>query len=631
MKFFLPTLLVLFSFHNFCQDANCLFSFSKDNRYGYINSKGKIIVPAQYYSASDFSEGLAAVRLKGTYGYINLKGQLIIPFIYDKAEPFVHGIAKVYLDGKPYFINREGTKLFEHSYKCIEPYSDNNFAIVSTYADKQGVINKSGELIVDTVFKYINQFNNGIAVVIGFNKNRFNEEETGVIDTRGNWIVEYGRHDFIDRFVNGYAKVSKLDKDNKIQEGIINEKGQLLFVFPRDKIYQDYGNHFAQHLSPVTISEDGVLSKNYKGVVNNRGELLVSNPDWVEILCYSENRTFVQDHGKQWWLIDMKGEKVLNQSFSDILTHWGDQGALVGFQNGKAFVRTKKGWGYMDLSGEITLAPKKIRHKRFTSFESNVVIFDNGSDKSLSGFWHLENNRIVSERFNFINRFDFNKELVYVSFKDSIGYINHQGKVIWKGKPAILDRLNVDCMMYSVYYACSSPSKTNKKKERYIGMNPAIEITPDHNFVYDSIQLIIDTTQVESWFKSFKGYHLYVANTTNDTILTSTIDGKLYLTMQAQDQFGNWRSIEHFVQSDCGNSYRSEILLPNEYWKFLTPIYEGEFKTKLRAKLIHIKTSRSLKENLIVYSNEIDTYINPGQFWHQDRYTVDPIFYQESK
>ncbi|MEI6157440.1 MAG: WG repeat-containing protein [Atribacterota bacterium] len=43
----------------------------KDGRFGYVNNKGKEIIKPQYEKADFFSEGLAAVRVKGKYGYIN--------------------------------------------------------------------------------------------------------------------------------------------------------------------------------------------------------------------------------------------------------------------------------------------------------------------------------------------------------------------------------------------------------------------------------------------------------------------------------------------------------------------------------------------------------------------------------
>ena len=48
------------------------------DRYGYINRRGKIAIPAKYQAASSFSEGRAVVVLKGNVGVIDRKGRLVM-------------------------------------------------------------------------------------------------------------------------------------------------------------------------------------------------------------------------------------------------------------------------------------------------------------------------------------------------------------------------------------------------------------------------------------------------------------------------------------------------------------------------------------------------------------------------
>ena len=45
--------------------------------------------------ASDFSEGVAAVQIKGKWGYINATGKLVIPAKFDNAGRFSEGLARV--------------------------------------------------------------------------------------------------------------------------------------------------------------------------------------------------------------------------------------------------------------------------------------------------------------------------------------------------------------------------------------------------------------------------------------------------------------------------------------------------------------------------------------------------------
>ena len=58
----------------------------KDEKYGYINSAGKVVVPLEYDWAEDFgilAPGLARVKKDGKYGVVNTAGKVVIPLEYE--------------------------------------------------------------------------------------------------------------------------------------------------------------------------------------------------------------------------------------------------------------------------------------------------------------------------------------------------------------------------------------------------------------------------------------------------------------------------------------------------------------------------------------------------------------------
>lgn len=85
----------------------------KGKLYGYINKSAQVVIPLIYDKGGDFSEGLASVKRKGCYGYINEDGEEVIPFIYGMAGRFKKGKAKVRLKGskESFFIDKEGNKV----------------------------------------------------------------------------------------------------------------------------------------------------------------------------------------------------------------------------------------------------------------------------------------------------------------------------------------------------------------------------------------------------------------------------------------------------------------------------------------------------------------------------------------
>ena len=86
-----------------------LASVELDEKCGYINEKGEVVIPLEYETAMSFSEGLAAVTKRDKFGYINKENEVVIPFEYDAATAFVDGEAKVKKDGKWGTISTDGT------------------------------------------------------------------------------------------------------------------------------------------------------------------------------------------------------------------------------------------------------------------------------------------------------------------------------------------------------------------------------------------------------------------------------------------------------------------------------------------------------------------------------------------
>ena len=61
-----------------------------------------------YESAYHFAEGLAPIMKDGKWGFINTRGEVVIPFRFEIASFFENGRAEVYLDGKAHKINTKG-------------------------------------------------------------------------------------------------------------------------------------------------------------------------------------------------------------------------------------------------------------------------------------------------------------------------------------------------------------------------------------------------------------------------------------------------------------------------------------------------------------------------------------------
>ena len=647
-------LLILTSFYltTFGQNTDRLYPITDNALYGYIDETGKTIIKPQFLSAGQFSEGLAPVRLNGTYGYIDTKGKLIISPKFDFALPFSHGLAKVFIDGKPFFIDKQANIIFQHNYESISEFGKHSYAIVVTKAGMYGVINKSGKPIVPPVFAKINAFNNGVSVVTGLKDKKFSRDRTeffyekGVIDTLGNWIVRFGKYKEISEFKNGYARVEEITER---LNGVIDETGKYRFTIPSKKwsLGYDYGR-FYQGIAVVNVySVDPDTVKvwssgkryDYKGAINSNGEIIFSNTDWDEITPFTFDRAFAQNTSGKWILIDRKGHTVAPQAFDDILYDKYNGQAESLFQNGMAFVETEKGWGAIDTTGKFVVEPRDLQDIEYSHLirRGNIIFFQ--EDISIEsdtysyryGFWNAGNNATVKPQFHDIDMNGFDNDLIEVMQDEKIGYINAAGQQIWKQQNvADKKQLNIDHMNRGYYYASSKYKKELAGLGGWGGSdNSAKQISANNAFSPNTLSLVIDSTQKTKWSEKFDAIKLFIANTSGDTLYFDAQDSRLNLTIQAQDRKGKWKDIEYLPSSWCGNSNHSLFLAPNELWEFATPVYEGEFKTKIRAKLLYKKGIDQENDN-IIYSNNIVGYINPGQFWNKREYyprgLMDPYY-----
>ncbi|MFM7473715.1 MAG: WG repeat-containing protein, partial [Crocinitomicaceae bacterium] len=70
-----------------------LYPIEKDGLYGYINAKGKVVIPFSYEDAGFFNNGIAVVQQNEKFGAINKRNQVIIPFHYETIYDFDQDVA----------------------------------------------------------------------------------------------------------------------------------------------------------------------------------------------------------------------------------------------------------------------------------------------------------------------------------------------------------------------------------------------------------------------------------------------------------------------------------------------------------------------------------------------------------
>ncbi|MEN9327010.1 MAG: hypothetical protein RI943_1450 [Bacteroidota bacterium] len=211
----------------------------------YMSITFKPLIGEKYYEYiesnlenGDFKDSLALVKKNEKYGFINSKGVEVVPTKYDDLGSFHEGFAIAKLNGAIGYINKKGEFLFKPS----ENFELTNFqegrAIVE---DKENesvyAINTKGEKVFSFPHKFYSehlQFSNGKIIFDTQNDKIFNHF---VYDLSGN-IVYKLKDEYVSKFSkDGFAFVSSDNYSDKGKNLINHSNGQKLYTSDFDKIF----------------------------------------------------------------------------------------------------------------------------------------------------------------------------------------------------------------------------------------------------------------------------------------------------------------------------------------------------------------------------------------------------------
>lgn len=226
---------------------------------GYKDDRGKVIVPAKYYSCGGFSEGMARVSVmklgmvKGYdggedyedyiywQGYINEAGKLVIPVeheapvsygVFIDYRDFQEGMVAVYKDGQYGYLNKAGKLTIPYAYQSAGDFND-GLAVVSKN-DKYGVIEKTGKTVVPFKFNWLGNYADGLA---RYNTSTQGDEngKIGFVDTSGKTVITAKWDEAMD-FSEGLSAVMVGDyKTGKW--GVIDKTGKVIVPPKYDMAY----------------------------------------------------------------------------------------------------------------------------------------------------------------------------------------------------------------------------------------------------------------------------------------------------------------------------------------------------------------------------------------------------------
>ncbi|RZJ33580.1 MAG: hypothetical protein EOO51_13285 [Flavobacterium sp.] len=113
-------------------------------------------------------------------------------------------------------------------------------------------------------------------------------------------------------------------------------------------------------------------------------------------------------------------------------------------------------------------------------------------------------------------------------------------------------------------------------------------ICPTYFQKVDSIRNLKHSTNRIELFLEKKNQHLNLAvyNNSKDSIFVSIEDARLYVILEALSPENEWKPIEYFQRSSCGNSLSSKYIDSSSAISTQSEFHTGRFRTKIRYKIL---------------------------------------------
>lgn len=390
-----------------------LIPYRKGDKWGYCTADKKIIIDCLYDEVSIFSEGLAAVKINGKNGFINKKNEWLFETSSESAD-FKNGIAIVYVDREKYEIIDKGGRIICEVQSRYAPKFEENRAIISNKFKEEGIIDITGNLIVEVIYKRIDRLCTKVFVC-------YLERKCKVVNLNGEIIHDFF-YDWVCDLVEGYARIYK---DGKY--GFIDQNGKLVI----DCIYESVtisGNcqddNFVDGFAHVVIhKKHGVVH----GFINYKGEWFDKRPaEFTEgFLKILESQTF---------LFNKNGSEDVNVNVYERV------GKL---QDGFAWVRRNGKFGFVDKNGLLVidciydrvnpfqeeLAWVKLNNKWGTINKAGEIIFNFIFQDYLGADVYEDYYR---------NGYVFQDGISIVLLQNKFGVLNRNGEII---NPCIYDNI----------------------------------------------------------------------------------------------------------------------------------------------------------------------------------------------
>lgn len=354
-RHFWLTITLVFSILSCSQKSQQPYYIIEENgKQGFIDSTGKVVIKPAFDKVGNFSEDLALVSNGTSYGYINKKGKLVIPYKF------------TLFDGplEMYSLRKINNKL---SSAINEVSFSNGLALFAdTAKQRYGFINTKGEVIIEPIFWNATKFKDGYAVVVtSVDNSNWEKTQWGLINTKGEFVIK-DKYYKLSRLSDNFATATHINKKDSLSYNfasvVLNSKGQTVnTILPGQILLVDeFSKGYCRGLNGIMQS----LTNAGYFIFDSTGNTL-NNPKNGEVYyfedVYINNGRFIwyKMNGKYSWakLEKNKSIKVQDDRLYDTVMGGFDKTGIACVKYTDKHSSTGL-YGYIDTLGNFMIEPR---------------------------------------------------------------------------------------------------------------------------------------------------------------------------------------------------------------------------------------------------------------------------------
>ncbi len=361
--------------------------------WGYINTNGKMSVPASYEFVLPFENKVALVLQSDKWGGIDSKGKTIINCEYDALNVLPQNEKQAALithKSLPKYgvIDTLGNMIIEANYDEIGDVSEGKIAI--RIGDLWGFVDQKGKVAISPKYDKVANYSEGVAAVEYRGK-------WGLVDHHDNIVLSF-QYDDIGNLKEGLTWAKR---GNNIV--YLNKAGEVILKVAYSKVH-DFKNDVAR-----------VVQAGKWGLIDRKGNEIVS-PKFNHISPFNDFGLAVAQYGRErfrYGIINTQGQIITNHHYRYIYP----------FSEGLAAVKLKDKYGYINTIGNLVIPAIYSRTSPF--IEGKAAVQQDG----VCGYINRLGEVVVDFKYSKCLEFSSGKAVVYQGYRKA-GLVNQKGQQV---------------------------------------------------------------------------------------------------------------------------------------------------------------------------------------------------------